>query len=179
MAYIRWLHEGKLERDQVGGKGSSLSQLIDAGFTVPDGFCVTAEAYRHFAEATGIQDRIASILRADLSDRTALHEAARQIEALVAGAELPADVVSEIAAGYAQLTERLGEYCAVRSSAISEDGSAASFAGLYETYLNVKGADSVLENVKRCYESLWSERAIQYRMRRGGGADEAMAVVIK
>ena len=66
----------------------------------------------------------------------------------------------------------------MRSSAISEDGAAASFAGLYETYLNVNGIDDVLANVQRCYLSLWSERAVQYRMRRGGGADEAMAVVV-
>src|SRR5262245_27616479 len=159
MAYIQWLNAGNLQREQVGGKGSSLSQLIDAGFTVPDGFCVTADAYRHFAEATGIKDKIAEVLQADLTDRVALQAASQQIEALVAGAQLPADLAEEIAAGYEELTKRLGEYCAVRSSAVSEDGSAASFAGLYETYLNVKGAASVLDYVRRCYESLWSERA--------------------
>ncbi len=178
MAFVRWLHEGNLQRAEVGGKGASLSQLIDAGFTVPDGFCVTADGYRRFAAENGIDAEIASLLQADLSSPAALKEAAQRIEALVEAATLPPDLGSEIVAGYEELTRQLGEYCAVRSSAISEDGSAASFAGLYETYLNVKGAESVLENVRRCYQSLWSERAIQYRTRRGGGPDEAMAVVV-
>src|SRR5215471_13220432 len=115
MAYIQWLDAGNLQRDQVGGKGASLSHLIDAGFTMPDGFCVTADAYRHFAEATGIQDKVASSLDVDLSDRAALQDASKQIEALVAGAELPEDLASEVVAGYEALKQRLGEYCAVRS----------------------------------------------------------------
>ena len=91
---------------------------------------------------------------------------------------LPDDLKSEISAGYQELTKSMGAHAAVRSSAISEDGSAASFAGLYESYLNMVGDHEVLDAVHRCYVSLWSERAISYRAGRGDGADEAMAVVV-
>jgi phosphoenolpyruvate synthase/pyruvate phosphate dikinase len=178
MAYVQWLHDGGLNREQVGGKGASLSAMIDAGFPVPDGFCITAEGYRRFAEGALAGD-IASILGSlDTSDRAAVSTASQRIVELVGAASMPDDLRDEIVSGYETLCQRLGEHCAVRSSAISEDGSAASFAGLYETYLNVKGADSVLANVQRCYQSLWADRAIGYRTRRGGGADEAMAVVV-
>jgi pyruvate,water dikinase len=178
MTYIQWLHDGGLKRDNVGGKGASLSAMIDAGFPVPDGFCITADGYRRFAEG-GLGSEIASILSGlDTSDRAAVSAASSRIVEMVGAAIVPDDLRGEIVAGYETLCQRLGEHCAVRSSAISEDGSAASFAGLYETYLNVKGADSVLEYVRRCYQSLWADRAIGYRTRRGGGADEAMAVVV-
>jgi pyruvate,water dikinase len=139
---------------------------------------VTAKGYRRFAEA-GPGAEITSILEGlDTNDRAAVSAASQRICELIGAATLPDDLRDEIVAGYEALCERLGEHCAVRSSAISEDGSAASFAGLYETYLNVKGAASVLEYVQRCYQSLWAERAVSYRTRRGGGADEAMAVVV-
>ena len=178
MTYTQWLHDGGLQRDNVGGKGASLSAMIDAGFPVPDGFCITAEGYRRFVEGA-LGSEIGSILDGlDTSDRAAVSAASNRIVELIGAATVPRDLRDEIVAGYETLCERLGEHCAVRSSAISEDGSAASFAGLYETYLNVKGADKVLEYVQRCYQSLWADRAIGYRTRRGGGVDEAMAVVV-
>lgn len=179
MAHIEWL-SGRLPREVAGGKGASLSELVAAGFTVPPGFVVTADAYRHFAEDSGMEARIDAVLRiADVAVPQGAREAAVQITALVAETPLPADLAAEIAAAYEELTARIGLACAVRSSAISEDGLASSYAGLYETYLNVVGAESVVDAVRKCYASLWSERAVRYRASRAAsGPEEAMAVVV-
>jgi pyruvate,water dikinase len=178
VAYVQWLDAGALSREHVGGKGASLSAMFDAGFPVPAGFCITADGYRRFAEGGLGAEIDASVSALDLADRAAVGAASQRIVDLVGAASLPQDLRNEIVAGYEALCQKLGEHCAVRSSATSEDGSAASFAGLYETSLNVKGADDVLDSVQRCYQSLWADRAVSYRARRGGGADEAMAVVV-
>lgn len=179
MARIEWLNS-RLTREVAGGKGASLSELIAAGFTVPPGFVVTAEAYRHFADDSGLEARIDAVLRtADVAVPEGAREAARQITALVAETPLPDDLKQQIATAYDELARRIGAACAVRSSAISEDGTESSYAGLYETYLNVAGADDVVACVARCYASLWSERAVRYRANRAAsGPDEAMAVVV-
>jgi phosphoenolpyruvate synthase/pyruvate phosphate dikinase len=179
MSYIAWMHSGRLPREEVGGKGASLAEMISAGFKVPDGFVVTADAYHHFASSTGIDTRIADALgKLDASDPAAVRHATELITGLVREMELPDDLKAEISAGYKQLTGSIGVHSAVRSSAISEDGAEASFAGLYESYLNMVGEQEVLDAVHRCYVSLWAERAVSYRAGRPGGADEAMAVVV-
>ncbi len=179
MSHIVWLDHGKLGREIIGGKGASLAEMIASGFRVPDGFCVTAEAYRYFATSNGLDEQIGALMRRiDPTQMTSVHAAAREISEIVSAAPLPDDLRGEIVAAYEQLCERLGPYCAVRSSAISEDGAGASFAGLYESYLNIYGADSVLDAVHRCFVSLWGERAVGYRARAGGGTDEAMSVVV-
>jgi phosphoenolpyruvate synthase/pyruvate phosphate dikinase len=179
MSYIAWMHSGKLPREEAGGKGASLSELISAGFKVPDGFVVTADAYRHYASVTGIGDKIsAALAKLDPSNSAAVRHATEIAAGLVRETPLPDDLKSEIGTGYQELTKTMGSHAAVRSSAISEDGSAASFAGLYESYLNMVGDHEVLDAVHRCYVSLWSERAVSYRAGRADGADEAMAVVV-
>jgi rifampicin phosphotransferase len=109
-------------------------------------------------------------------------EASAGLVAALAEATIPGDVQAAIDAAYARLHRRDdpgGAVVAVRSSALSEDAASASSAGLYETYLNVRGLPAVLDAVRRCYGSLWSARAVQYRAFKGlGGADEAMAVVV-
>jgi phosphoenolpyruvate synthase/pyruvate phosphate dikinase len=179
VSYIAWLHEGKLPRDQLGGKGASLSNMTAAGFHVPAGFCVVAEGYRHFAAAAGLDQQIAQALASvDPGQPATVKEATQNICSLVSQTPLPDDLRDEIGRAYKELTSKRGFPSAVRSSAVSEDGSAASFAGLYESYLNVRELDSVLDAVRSCYVSLWSERALGYRARKGSGADEAMAVVV-
>lgn len=179
MSYIIWMNSGKLSREEVGGKGSSLAELISAGFKVPEGFVVTADAYRHFASSTGIASRISEALaKLDASDLAAVRHATELITGLVREMELPEDLKAEITGAYDELSSSMGSHAAVRSSAISEDGSAASFAGLYDSYLNMVGADEVLDAVHRCYVSLWAERAVSYRAGRTDAADEAMAVVV-
>ena len=179
MSYIAWMHSGRLPREEVGGKGASLSELISAGFKVPDGFVVTADAYRHYVSTTGIGDKIAAALtHLNPADPAAVRHTTEIAAGLVRETPLPDDLKSEISAGYQELTKSMGAHAAVRSSAISEDGSSASFAGLYESYLNMVGDHEVLDAVHRCYVSLWSERAVSYRAGRSDGADEAMAVVV-
>jgi pyruvate,water dikinase len=180
MAYIEWLDARRLSREIAGGKGASLSELVAAGFTVPPGFIIVADAYRHFADAGDTAARIDAILRtADVATPACAREATGQFTSLILETPLPDDLREEIAAAYDELTTKSGVACAVRSSAISEDSGEASFAGLYETYLNVSGIGEVLDRVHRCYASLWSERAVRYRAQRtDSAADEAMAVVV-
>src|SRR3954470_3064680 len=107
MAYIQWLHDGGLNREQVGGKGASLSAMIDAGFPVPDGFCITADGYRRFAEGA-LGGEIASILSGlDTTDRAAVTAASERIVDLVGAASMPDDLRDEIVSSYETLCERL------------------------------------------------------------------------
>jgi pyruvate,water dikinase len=179
MTYIAWMNQGKLAREQVGGKGAALSDLAAAGFNVPAGFCVTADAYRYFSESNGLGAAVQAILAGiDASQPAAVATASAAIEERVAAAALPEDLKAAVCEAYATLMARREVACAVRSSAVSEDGAAASFAGLYETFLNVRGDADIIDRLHRCYVSLWAERAVGYRARNGGGHDEAMAVVI-
>jgi phosphoenolpyruvate synthase/pyruvate phosphate dikinase len=179
MTYIAWLNEGTLAREDVGGKGASLSALAAAGFEVPPGFCVTAEAYRQFSAANGLDARIEALIkRVDVAQPGSMAQTASEIEALVAAAELPEQLRTAVTEAYRSLRAEHDMACAVRSSAVSEDGSTASFAGLYETFLNVRSEQDILGYLHKCYVSLWAERAVGYRVRNGGGHDEAMAVVI-
>ncbi len=180
MAYVAWLHRDKLSRETAGGKGSSLSAMLSAGFAVPGGFSVTADGYRRFLSAGGLSSVIDSILNnSELDSPSGPGQASEKIVALIQRASLPEDLRQAIAEGYDELSAMTGLACAVRSSAVSEDGSAASFAGLFESYLNVIGIKDVLADVLSCYASLWSERAIRYRSKLGDvSAEEAMAVVI-
>jgi pyruvate,water dikinase len=180
MSFIDWLHHGRLNRERAGGKGASLSELAAAGFSVPAGFCIIAEGYRRFAEKAGLTGRIgASLASIDLNDRSAIRNLADMAATLIGEAPLPDDLRLEISAAYDELATSQEAAYAVRSSALAEDGANASFAGLYESYLNVGGLPDVLDCVRRCYASMWSERAIRYRSsQRGSGEREAMAVVV-
>jgi pyruvate,water dikinase len=180
MNLIDWLHHGRLTRDTAGGKAGALSELAAAGFLVPAGFCVSAAGYRLFAEKAGLTDRIgASLASIDLNDRGAVRSLAELAATLIGETPLPDDLRVQVAAAYADLADSQGRACAVRSSALGEDGADASFAGLYESYLNVNGLGDVLECIRRCYASMWSERAIRYRAnQKGAGEREAMAVVV-
>lgn len=179
-AFIEWMHRGSLPRLRVGGKGAALSDLRAAGFQVPLGFCVNAEGYRQFVASSGLATRIDGVLAGfDPGDRGAGAALASEVQTLVRQSALPDELSREITAAYEDLTAMSGLACAVRSSAISEDGAAASFAGLYESYLNVQGINDVIKAVSNCYASLWSQRALSYRSAGRGDAEaEAMAVVV-
>ena len=180
MAYIDWLHRGKLSREAAGGKGTSLSDMLSAGFVVPVGFSLTADGYRRFLSSNGLDSEMDSVLKAaDLDSPSGAGDVAEEIVALIQQASLPDDLREEISQAYDELSAMTGLACAVRSSAVSEDGSTASFAGLFESYLNVIGIRDILADVVHCYASLWSERAIRYRANLGEvSSEEAMAVVI-
>lgn len=181
MAYIAWLHACD-DEGPVGGKGRSLARLHRAGFPVPAGFCITAEGYRSFAAYNGLAPLVADICRTPgLQDPKAARDALAPLLARLQGAVLPPDLEREVREAHRALRAQChdGVTVAVRSSAASEDGAAASFAGLYETYLNLREEAEVVEAVRACYSSLWSHRAVHYRAVKGiDHAGEAMGVVV-
>ncbi|WP_064455947.1 rifamycin-inactivating phosphotransferase [Streptomyces hygroscopicus] len=151
----------------VGGKGAQLGGLswID-GVRVPDGFCVTTDAFRRImAEAPSIGDRLDQLSRSDPDDREAIRTLSARIRRTIEGVAIPADLVAAIAGALARLGERAA--CAVRSSATAEDLPTSSFAGQQDTYLNVVGRTAVLRHISRCWASLFTERAVTYRQRNG------------
>lgn len=144
------------DRDRAGGKGHTLARLRQAGFPVPSGFIVTTNAYRAFLTTNGL-DTLTTDVLAD-GDPVA---ASAHIQAAFEEAEMPPAVVTAICDAYLALGK--SEEVAVRSSALAEDDEAASFAGQYETVLSVVGCNALLAAVRRCWASLWSERALAYR----------------
>jgi rifampicin phosphotransferase len=177
---VAWLDEADVERDRIGGKAASLNRLAAHGFRIPPGFCLTTDAFA--VQVEGLPGSAG--LR---SDSTALLDASTRgslVEAMIAGPLSPS-----VAAALAGPLERLAglglgaaggpPLLAVRSSGVAEDGTTASFAGLHDTELGLT-ADQVAPAVLRCWASLWSERAIGYRARRGLALDgDAMAVVVQ
>ena len=156
---------------EVGGKNASLGEmiqdLIPKGVNVPDGFIVTATAYRYFLKKTGLDEFIKKTLTglntrnlADLASR------ARLVREKIKNAEFPEDLKKEIIKGYRELEKRYGKNAdvAVRSSATAEDLPGASFAGEHETYLNIRGTDQLIEAVRADMASLFTDRAISYRV---------------
>jgi len=152
----------KSDFGQAGPKAVNLGELLARGFPVPEGFVLTATAYRRFLEHGDIEGRIRGILETAGADT---RSAAASVAELIAGGAMPAEVSEAVGAALSVL----GRECAVavRSSATAEDLRDASFAGLYETYLNVRGREAVLEHVLRCWASAWSERALAYLARAG------------
>src|SRR5215472_16518051 len=164
----------------VGGKGASLGSLARIGVAVPSGFVVTSGAFTASLDALdpdgSLRAGIEAVGAEDLATIARVAAAARE---RIATAPLPAPVASAITAAYAALGGDDPDV-AVRSSATMEDSAAASFAGLQDTYLGVAGADSVLDNVRRCWASLYNDESVAYRRRLGMPEDGiAMAVVVQ
>ena len=158
----------------VGGKNASLGEmyrkLSSQGVRVPNGFAVTAAAYRHMLDQADVWPRLHQALDGLVPDDVAdLERRAKIARELVYGAGLPRDLQQAIRAGYRQLVEQYGEglSLAVRSSATAEDLPDASFAGQQETFLNVRGEDGLLDACRRCFASLFTDRAIHYRVDKG------------
>ncbi|GGN17661.1 phosphoenolpyruvate synthase [Halarchaeum nitratireducens] len=162
---VRWLADISAEDvPSVGGKGASLGELTQAGLPVPSAFVVTADTYRTFLEGSGVADELFAALDVDPEDSAALAEAAATAKELILEAEMPEDVRETVLAAYDDLGD--DPFVAVRSSATAEDLPDASFAGQQETYLNITRED-LLERVKRCWASLFTQRAIYYREEQG------------
>lgn len=166
--FVVWFNEvDKEDIDIVGGKGANLGEMTKAGFPVPPGFIVTANAYRHFLDVTHIRSKIESALHGlDVSNSVNLANASKKIITLMTRSEFPKEIAHEIIAAYFRLDEGLLKHAcvAVRSSATAEDLPGASFAGQQETYLNVTGEASLIEKVKEAWASLFTARAIFYRV---------------
>lgn len=160
----------------VGGKNASLGEmyreLTGRGVRVPNGFAITAPAYRYVVEAAGVVDELHALLDpVDLSNVSDLQIRAAAARDIVYRAGLPDDLRVQILAGYERLKAEYGDdvALAVRSSATAEDLPEASFAGAHESFLNVVGADALLEAVRRCYASLFTDRGMHYRQEHGFG----------
>ncbi len=182
--FVKWLEEiDKTMIQQVGGKAANLGEVLKIGVPVPPGFVVTADAYRYFVEVTGIKDKILSILREEVKNKTPeeYEKVSVKIRELIENTPMPAEIESEIRQAYRELCRRLGidnVAVAVRSSATAEDLPGASFAGQQDTYLNVRGEDSVVYYVKRCWSSLFTARAISYRDAKGIPHDKTFMSVL-
>jgi pyruvate,water dikinase len=178
--YVLPLSDSQATLENVGGKGMSLAKLTRAGMPVPDGFHITTEAYCQFVAAKDLQPKILDALRmADIMLPATLETASRTIGKFFEDSHIPAEVSSAIADTYQVLGDRHA-VVAVRSSATAEDLPEASFAGQQETYLNIHGIDEVLEAVKKCWASLWTARAIAYRLQNKIDQNTvALAVVVQ
>ena len=173
--YVRFFEEFGIEDvSLVGGKNASLGEmfqkLTDNGIRVPHGFAITAKAYRHMLDEAGAWGLLhAELDELDPTDVAALARKGKRAREIVYGAGLPDDLATEILDAYRKLQDEYGEdvSLAVRSSATAEDLPTASFAGQQDTYLNIKGAESLLDACRRCFASLFTDRAIHYRVDQG------------
>ena len=174
---ILWFDEIGIEDvPLVGGKNASLGEMYQhltaKGVAVPHGFAITAYAYRHLLKTAGIAQAIEDALAGlDTHDLRNLQERGQKARDIIRTAEFPDDLRQEIATAYAKMEEKYGKNVdvAVRSSATAEDLPDASFAGQQETYLNIHGMDAVIHNCRKCFASLFTNRAISYRHDKGFG----------
>ena len=152
----------------VGGKNASLgemfSKLAHKGIPVPNGFATTAEAFRQFLKVNHVTDPLSKLLKTlDRKTYNNLKEIGTQARALIMNTELPKDLTEGILESYKKLGNGRPIAVAVRSSATAEDLPTASFAGQHESYLNIEGETALLQAVRRCFASLYTDRAIKYR----------------
>jgi len=164
----------------VGGKGAHLGELSRIeGVRVPAGFCVTTDAFqRIMAEAPSIDEGLDRLSRLDPGDRETIRTLSAEIRRTLEGVAIPDDLAAAITLALARLGEQAA--CAVRSSATAEDLPTASFAGQQDTYLNIVGRAAILQHISRCWASLFTERAVTYRLRNGFDHRKVhMAVVVQ
>lgn len=183
-----WFEElGRGDVARVGGKNASLGEMVSTlggkGIRVPTGFATTADAYRDYLEANNLPAFINATMDQLVAKTLTLQEAGSAIRQAVRTASWPAETEQAIRAAYAKLGERVGvedPSVAVRSSATAEDLPDASFAGQQETFLNIKGADALMQACRRCYASLFTDRAITYRQLQGfAHEDVALSVGVQ
>jgi phosphohistidine swiveling domain-containing protein len=172
------LHSGEVPLALGGGKGASLARLVRAGFPTPGGFLITTHAYRQYVASNNLEDWILQTARsAPPDDPAALEHVSGAIRARFAAGLMPTALAEAIRSAYASMG---GAAVAVRSSATTEDLPELSFAGQQDTFLNVVGAEALLDAVVRCWSSLWTARAIGYRARnRVEDRGAALAVVVQ
>jgi pyruvate,water dikinase len=170
VAPIQWTDQPGASAALLGGKVNSLAEMTAAGFAVPPAFGVTTEAFAAFVRDAGLAERINAIRAGlDTADVAAVDRAAAEIAQLIEQTPIPAEIDAAIREAYAELERRAGENVpvAVRSSGVNEDLEGASFAGQYDTYLWIQGADAVLAHVRRCWSGLFNSAVLTYRPNEG------------
>jgi pyruvate, water dikinase len=173
--WVRWFETlSNKDVPLVGGKNASLGEMISIlrprGIRIPDGFATTSEAYWKFLEVNNLKEKIQSRLQELAKDEKSLDEAGKEIRRLFLRSHFPEEIAQDIRSAYCELGQRYRKSeadVAVRSSATAEDLPSASFAGQQESFLNVSGEEEVLEACRRCYASLFTDRAISYRQDKG------------
>jgi pyruvate,water dikinase len=193
--FVKWFSE--LDKDSIkfaGGKGANLGEMYNLKIPVPPGFVVTAQAYDYFIEKAKVKEKITKLLnKIEYNNTTQLDEITKEIRELIVNSKMPKDLEEEIIESYENLdsdnSSSLNDFLkrkpedlfvAVRSSATAEDLADASFAGQQDTYLNIKGKEALLENIKKCFASLFTSRATYYRNKKGFKHEEtSLAVVVQ
>lgn len=173
--FIRWFNEVSIDDiPLVGGKSASLGEMTremaSSGISVPNGFCITADAYSLLLDEGGIRQKLVKLLGSvNKNDIDDLNKKALEARSLIKGAGIPDALAKDIVAAYQQLSKEYGETpdVAVRSSATAEDLPDASFAGQQESFLNIRGEAELLNACLNCFASLFTERAISYRLDKG------------
>jgi len=180
--FVRWFNElSKEDVPLAGGKGANLGELVRTGAPVPPGFVITARTFDRFLEQTGLRSQILDRIRKlDVDDAQDLRTTAEELKAMVMAKEMLPATRDAVRESYSRLAEEIGEqdpFVAVRSSATAEDTAETSFAGMNETFLNVKGADQLIESVKKCWASLYGARVLFYR-RKQNIPEERMSIAV-
>ncbi len=199
MVNIAWFKDlSKNDVPLVGGKGANLGEMFNAKIPVPPGFVVTAQAFKSFLEKTGISNQIYSLLsELDVENNEALQSASKQVQEIILQAKMPIEIENEIKESYDNLNvdedvfKQAGKqaldiikagrelpFVAVRSSATAEDLPEASFAGQQATYLNVRGAKNLIDSVQKCWASLFTARAIYYRIKNNFPHEKVLIAVV-
>ncbi|MBN1277741.1 MAG: phosphoenolpyruvate synthase, partial [Deltaproteobacteria bacterium] len=190
--FILWFKEIGIEDVPiVGGKNASLGEmyrkLAPRGINVPNGFAITAYAYRHFLESSKIENQIQKVLEdLDTHNISNLVTKGRQIRDIIRHTEIPADLNEAICSAYDELAAESDQQdldnldVAIRSSATAEDLPDASFAGQQDTYLNIRGKLNVIDACRNCFASLFTNRAISYRHDKGFGQfDVSLSIAVQ
>ena len=168
----------QIDKDNViltGGKGASLGEMTKAGISVPPGFVILSTAFEKFFQETNLKTQIDSILHSvNYKDIRQVENVSEKIGALILNAEIPKDTAGQIQIFFKKLDSK---YVAVRSSATAEDGSSNAWAGQLESYLNI-GEENLLENIKKCWASLFTPRAIAYLFEKGLNKEKISVAVI-
>lgn len=183
--YIKWFNEiDKHDIPIVGGKGANLGELTQKGLNVPPGYCINAEAYLHFVDHTELDEVIKALMYGlNEEDSDQLQYVSNEIQKRINNSDIPKDLVDEIKRSYKEFSEKidlLDPEVAVRSSATAEDLPEASFAGQQDTYLHINGEEELINHIRKCWASLWTSRAIYYRVKQNfNHFDVALAVVVQ
>jgi pyruvate,water dikinase len=199
IAFVKWFFELNKDSGSVaGGKGANLAEIYDLKIPVPPGFVVTAQAYSYFIKKAGIDKKIRELLgKIDYENTRDLDSITKQIRGMIVDSDFPREMEDDILEAYDTLGTEDNDFgfddvskflknsaeppfVAVRSSATTEDLAEASFAGQQDSFVNVKGNSSLIENIKKCFASLFTSRATYYRHKKGFRHEDAkLAVVVQ
>jgi len=179
MKFVKFFNElGKNDISIAGGKGANLGEMKRAGLPVPDGFVVTAQVYKYSLEKNNATSKIIQLLKGlDVNNQKQLSEVTKRIRSIIENIKIPNEVELEIKKAYKKLVGKKETAVAVRSSATAEDIPSASFAGEQITLLNVKGEKEVIKAIKKCWASLFTERATFYRAEKGFSHEKVLIAV--